>query len=763
MKRTTFVLICLLNMLVHAKAQSNYDSRVRNYIDQYKDWAIAEQRRSGVPASITLAQGIHETSAGNSELALNANNHFGIKCKKEWTGETYAYTDDAPNECFRKYSSALQSYKDHSDYLKSSKRYESLFGLSCMDYAGWAIGLKKCGYATNPKYAQILIKLIENYQLQEFTAAALNDNSTPSQKNIQPQSFNKKTTGEVVPEEDAKPALNRTSSEIPPTPNTSSKRSSLIGSNPSSGHGPNAPSEEDFGDDPQTPEYGTLVNVNGLKAFYAKKGTVLLEDAFRFGIRYAKLLEINELPDLPLEADMYVYLEKKSTKGIHATHLVQPGETLTQIAQTEAIQLKYLKYYNRINSNEEPEPGAILQLQQFAESKPPTIVKNISKRNEGTSFVGSTPQAIPQGSSRMRVGYVTKAQIAEAETKPITSESSKTKTEEKQFAGKATSTEIENANPKKVLNTVDSLKIKPQETLAKTENIEQTTISKMPDTVQPESIKPLLDSVSKPTLVKVEPQTDKEMPVTPMILTDTVMVKKSEQVDHTSIIKVVTKDSAVNEKIFPVEPNEPANIKTSLDDEQKEKEIVKTQTELLHSEKNANSATQNDDIGRNEVQTVKVGDSVAYEISQPSPIIETKSDHSSESEQTLPKSEVISSIHGSRAQVRAIQPTVSTPSKVEVSVVPDEPKDEYARLKAKLDKVVYATNETVSEPQTQASKPATEKKSASTSTGKMYTVKKGETAFAIAKKHGITMKQLREWNSLDFKEVKAGQQLRVKP
>src|SRR5690606_21756623 len=141
-------LLCLLQMTVSAQTKKE---RVEAYIEKYKWIAIQEQRRAGIPAAITLAQGIHETNAGASELAVNAHNHFGIKCKKSWTGETYAYTDDRPDECFRKYDSDISSYKDHSDYLKNSKRYASLFELSLTDYAGWAYGLKRCGYATNPK------------------------------------------------------------------------------------------------------------------------------------------------------------------------------------------------------------------------------------------------------------------------------------------------------------------------------------------------------------------------------------------------------------------------------------------------------------------------------------------------------------------------------------------------------------------------------------------------------------------------------------
>ena len=130
---------------------------IREYISKYKDIAIAEMQRTGIPASIKLAQGIHETSAGTSVLVQKSNNHFGLKCKTEWTGMTVKHTDDAPNECFRKYSNPADSYKDQSDYLRNSPRYASLFELDPTDYKSWAAGLKSAGYATNPKYAPVLI------------------------------------------------------------------------------------------------------------------------------------------------------------------------------------------------------------------------------------------------------------------------------------------------------------------------------------------------------------------------------------------------------------------------------------------------------------------------------------------------------------------------------------------------------------------------------------------------------------------------------
>jgi flagellum-specific peptidoglycan hydrolase FlgJ len=147
---------------------------VEDYIAQFKDVAINEMKRSGVPASITLAQGILESENGNSELVKKSNNHFGIKCKTNWTGETVTHDDDANSECFRAYTSAGDSYKDHSDFLKANQRYASLFNLDPTDYAGWARGLKKAGYATNPKYPELLIKSIEQYNLQQYSLTALN-------------------------------------------------------------------------------------------------------------------------------------------------------------------------------------------------------------------------------------------------------------------------------------------------------------------------------------------------------------------------------------------------------------------------------------------------------------------------------------------------------------------------------------------------------------------------------------------------------------
>ncbi len=157
-------LFFLLCFSLSVSAQGHYE----RYIAQYKDMAIEQMQRYGIPASITLAQGLLESGAGRSELATKANNHFGIKCGGDWKGKYMLKDDDARNEKFRVYRSAEESYEDHSRFLSERERYASLFKLSIADYKGWAHGLKRAGYATNPRYAHNLIDIIERYNLDRY-------------------------------------------------------------------------------------------------------------------------------------------------------------------------------------------------------------------------------------------------------------------------------------------------------------------------------------------------------------------------------------------------------------------------------------------------------------------------------------------------------------------------------------------------------------------------------------------------------------------
>lgn len=160
-KFVAYVMIVLFSVPVFA-------DEYEDYINKYKDIAIREMYDYGVPASITLAQGILESGLGKSELAVKANNHFGIKCHNEWSGERMYHDDDASQECFRKYDNAEESFIDHTQFLKNRARYSFLFELDRTDYKGWAKGLKQAGYATDPKYPTRLINLIESHNLQQY-------------------------------------------------------------------------------------------------------------------------------------------------------------------------------------------------------------------------------------------------------------------------------------------------------------------------------------------------------------------------------------------------------------------------------------------------------------------------------------------------------------------------------------------------------------------------------------------------------------------
>ena len=167
--RKIFITIALF-LSINASAQIRWNQTYQQYIDQYKDIAIEQMLQYHIPASITLAQGLFESGAGKSELALKGNNHFGIKCNG-WTGRKTYHDDDERNECFRAYDSPYESFVDHSKFLAGSKRYSSLFNLKTTDYKGWARGLKAAGYATNPQYANKLIDIIQLYKLYQYDTA----------------------------------------------------------------------------------------------------------------------------------------------------------------------------------------------------------------------------------------------------------------------------------------------------------------------------------------------------------------------------------------------------------------------------------------------------------------------------------------------------------------------------------------------------------------------------------------------------------------
>jgi LysM repeat protein len=308
----------------------------QQYIAKYKDIAINEMQRSGVPASIKLAQGILETQSGNGWLVQNSNNHFGIKCKNNWTGESVRYDDDARQECFRKYNTAADSYRDHSDFLRNNPRYAFLFQFQEEDYKSWAYGLKQAGYATSNTYPQQLIKLIEDYNLQQYTLEG--------EGVAKAGTSNGKTGDEVVAARPSRPT-------IPASPGKSS------GINKA-----NAPKG--------------VFQINDRKVIMVPAGTSLIQVANARDIKLRNLVHYNDLNnDNPLPKDMLIFLQKKGKSGKNDYHTVAAGETMYDIAQAEGIQLRWLRRRNKMKEGQEPEVGERLALAGYA-NKMPKLAKN---------------------------------------------------------------------------------------------------------------------------------------------------------------------------------------------------------------------------------------------------------------------------------------------------------------------------------------------------------------------------------------------------
>lgn len=307
------------------------------YIKTYKDNAIREMKRMGVPAAITLAQGLLETENGNSDLLKKSNNHFGIKCKSSWTAEGVSHDDDAIGECFRTYKNAEGSYRDHSNYLRGNDRYAFLFKLDPRDYKGWAYGLKRAGYATNPRYPEILIKNIEENNLQQYTMVAVNEvpvfDASKYQSDPEEKAFN-----EIV-----KSKGSSNNQQVNIVSNTSKEK----------------------------------IDINGSKAIYETKGRSLLAIATENNINLNKLLEYNDLQkDGLLEDDQFIFLEKKSKEGDKDFYIVQNNESLYDVAQKNGIRLQNLYEYNNLKGDENIFAGSKLNLKPTSKDQP-VLVKEI--------------------------------------------------------------------------------------------------------------------------------------------------------------------------------------------------------------------------------------------------------------------------------------------------------------------------------------------------------------------------------------------------
>jgi LysM repeat protein len=280
------------------------------YINKYKDIAIYQMKTQGVPASIILAQGLLESDNGNSTLAVKANNHFGIKCHT-WNGPALYQDDDAKNECFRKYSNPEKSYSDHSDFLRGARRYSSLFDLNPTDYKGWAHGLKKAGYATNPHYADMLIAIIEENNLYVYDKGVAIEVESPT-----------KGMGDLVDVDHFVIDMNK---------------------------------------------HRKVFTRNRIKYIIVKKGDDYARLTKELELLPWQLSKYNELnSDSSLKEGQELYIQPKRCRAEinHSVHVVEKDETMYSISQMYGIKLKSLYSKNRMKVGDQPEVGQVLQLRK---------------------------------------------------------------------------------------------------------------------------------------------------------------------------------------------------------------------------------------------------------------------------------------------------------------------------------------------------------------------------------------------------------------
>jgi hypothetical protein len=319
------LLLFLLNLLLCTSWSQTGGKMTRlQYFEKFHEMAIEEMHRSGVPASITLAQGALESADGNSSLAREANNHFGIKCHEDWTGKKVYQDDDSRDECFRKYFSVEDSYRDHTDYLKSKSRYAFLFELKLTDYKGWARGLKKAGYATSPTYAERLIKIIEDFGLSRY-----------DDMNIPEKTEHRKSR--------------RTKEKV---------------------------------------SMRDVLETNRVKFVRAVPGDTYASITKELGKIDWEIPQYNDAaPEDSIVPGQVVYIQPKRNKAQPGDreHVFKAGETMRMVSQLYAIKLESLYKMNHLKPGSQPETGTALQLRKAlktSEPKQPESKEKVRGGNE---------------------------------------------------------------------------------------------------------------------------------------------------------------------------------------------------------------------------------------------------------------------------------------------------------------------------------------------------------------------------------------------
>lgn len=412
-KLYAFLLICT--------SVFGFSQTKKDYIYDYAKLAVNEMEVARIPASITLAQGILESRYGTSELASKSNNHFGIKCHKSWNGQSVKYDDDAKDECFRKYLTAAESFRDHSSFLSTRGRYSDLFKLSIYDYKGWAKGLRKAGYATNPKYADHLIKIIEEEQLYVFDRMASHEVDpyiASLRNNVRP---NEVFVVKVEEKKVDKPA-NKPSQQ--PVQTASVKKVITVQG------GPAAAPEDDI------VQSRDIFIENDIKAVFSFTKDTPAALAAMYDVPIKRLYKYNEWPEYLNEFTwgMKVYLQPKRSKSRDISqlyHKVKQGETMYQIAQHYGIKTEKLYKWNLMSQDkrEQPRAGEMISLRKKVSVKPllrrpqdKFSVEQMPQQNQDKEVVvtsEATPQkAVTQKPTEQPVAKPQKPVIQQPQTEP---------------------------------------------------------------------------------------------------------------------------------------------------------------------------------------------------------------------------------------------------------------------------------------------------------------------------------------------------------
>jgi hypothetical protein len=307
-KKSIFAVVLVISMGISAQTQNQ---AYLDYIDQWKETAVQNQAEFGIPASIIMAQALLESAAGQSELAKRAKNHFGIKCTSDWTGGTYQYDAERRNECFRKYSNAAESFKDHALFLKRP-RYASCFEIAVEDYEGWAYRLRECGYATDKQYAPKLIKLIEDYRLDTLAKGG------KKKRPLKAEVVHKTEPIKVITRDPEPPYV---------APLTArEEHDKFMESHPKK-------------------------KCNGVPYVVALEGDTYSNIAFRLNVRERDLREDNDALGRELEVGDRIYLGAKKSTGVNTYTWSHPGQSLWQLCQEEGVKVEAVQLYNELDPN----------------------------------------------------------------------------------------------------------------------------------------------------------------------------------------------------------------------------------------------------------------------------------------------------------------------------------------------------------------------------------------------------------------------------